>query len=58
MSEFKIQSNNVDVEQIMEQIRSRIKDKRGVDYNEDQIKELANVKLERFLDPKNVFLPP
>ena len=54
MSEFKIQSNNVDVEQIMEQIRSRIKDKRGVDYNEDQIKELANVKLERFLDPKNV----
>ena len=54
MSEFKIQSDNVDVEKIMEQIRSRIKDKRGVDYTEDQIKELANVKLERFLDPKNV----
>jgi len=38
----------------MEQIRTRIKDKRGVDYTESQIKELASVKLERFLDPKNV----
>ena len=54
MSEFKIQSDRVDVEQIMEQIRTRIKDKRDVDYTEDQIKELASVKLERFLDPKNV----
>ena len=54
MSEFKIQSDRVDVEQIMDQIRARIKDKRGVDYTEDQIKELASVKLERFLDPKNV----
>tara|TARA_B100000029_G_scaffold399851_1_gene398650 strand:+ start:5630 stop:6520 length:891 start_codon:yes stop_codon:yes gene_type:complete len=54
MSEFKIQSDSVDVEQIMEQIRSRIRDKRGVDYTEDQIKELAGVKLDRFLDPKNV----
>jgi hypothetical protein len=28
--------------------------KRGVDYTEQQIQELANVKLERFLDPKGV----
>ena len=54
MSEFNIRSDSVNVEQIMEQIRSRIKDKRGVDYTEDQIRELAGVKLERFLDPKNV----
>ena len=54
MSEFKIQSDRVDVEQIMEQIRARIKEKRGVDYTEDQIRELAGAKLERFLDPKNV----
>ena len=54
MSEFNIRSDSVDVEQIMEQIRSRIRDKRGVDYTEEQIRELAGVKLERFLDPKNV----
>ena len=38
----------------MRQIRARIKEKRGVDYTEQQIQELANVKLERFLDPKGV----
>ena len=54
MSEFNIRSDTVDVEQIMDQIRSRIRDKRGIDYTEEQIRELANVKLERFLDPKNV----
>ena len=45
---------SVDVEQIMEQIRARIRDKRGVDYTEDQIRELATVRLEKFLDPKNL----
>ena len=29
-------------------------EKRGVDYTEQQIQELANVKLEQFLDPKGV----
>ena len=38
----------------MRQIRARIQAKRGVDYTEQQIQELANVKLERFLDPKGV----
>ena len=54
MSEFNIRSDSVNVEHIMEQIRARIREKRGVDYTEDQIRELAGVKLERFLDPKNV----
>ncbi len=54
MAEFNIRSDAVDVEQIMEQIRARVREKRGVDYTEDQIRELANVKLDRFLDPKNV----
>ena len=36
----------------MRQIRSRIREKRGVDYTEDEIRELANVKLEKFLDPR------
>ena len=38
----------------MRQIRARIREKRGVDYTEEEIRELANVKLEKFLDPRGV----
>lgn len=54
MSDFNIRSDSVDVEQIMKQIRGRIKEKRGVDYTEEQVRELATVRLEKFLDPKNL----
>src|SRR5437868_9772940 len=54
MSDFSVRSENVDVEQIMRQIRARIREKRGVDYTEEEIRELANVKLEKFIDPKGV----
>jgi len=54
MSDFNIRSDSVDVEQLMEQIRTRIREKRGVDYTEQQLRELAAVKLERFLDPRGV----
>ena len=54
MTDMQIRSDNVDVEQIMRQIRSRIREKRGVDYTEEEIKELARVKLEKFLDPTGV----
>jgi hypothetical protein len=54
MAEFSVRSDSVDVEQIMRQIRSRIREKRGVDYTENEIRELANVKLEKFLDPGGV----
>ena len=54
MSEFNIQSESIDVEQIMQQVRSRIRDKRGQDYTEAEIRKLANVKLERFLNPHDV----
>ena len=54
MPEFNIQSDSVDVTRIMEQIRQRIQEKRGRDYTEQQIRELATVKLERFLDPQQV----
>ncbi len=54
MAEFNIRSEAVDVEEIMRQIRARIREKRGVDYTEDQIRELATVRLEKFLDPKNL----
>ena len=52
MAEFNIQSDSVDVTRIMEQIRQRIHEKRGRDYTEEQIRELATVKLERLLDPQ------
>lgn len=54
MTEFKVRAASVDVEEIMRHIRTRIRDKRGVDYTEEQIRELATVKLERILDPKTV----
>jgi hypothetical protein len=54
MAEFNIRTDGVDVEQIMRQIRARIRDKRGVDYTEEQLQELASVKLEKFLDAKGM----
>jgi hypothetical protein len=54
MTDFSVRSDHVDVEQIMRQIRSRIREKRGVDYTEEEIRELASVKLETFLDPRGV----
>jgi hypothetical protein len=54
MSDFNVRSDSINVEQIMEQIRARIREKRGVDYTEQQIRELAAVKLEKFIDPRGV----
>jgi hypothetical protein len=54
MPDFNVRSDSVNVEQIMEQIRGRIREKRGVDYTEQQIRDLAAVKLEKFLDPRGV----
>ncbi len=54
MTDFSVRSDSIDVTQIMDEIRARLQEKRGVDYTEVQIRELASVTLERFLDPKNV----
>jgi hypothetical protein len=54
MPDFNVRSDSVNVEQIMEQIRARIREKRGVDYTEQQLREIAAVKLEKFLDPRGV----
>jgi hypothetical protein len=54
VADFNVRSDSVNVEQIMEQIRARIREKRGVDYTEAQIRELATVKLQKFLDPRGV----
>src|SRR5262245_48332370 len=54
MAEFNVRSDSVDVEQIMRQIRARIREKRGADYTEAELQQLANVKLEKFLDPRGL----
>ena len=36
MPDFNVRSDSVNVEQIMEQIRARISEKRGVDYTEQR----------------------
>lgn len=54
MSDFTVRADSVNVEQIMDQIRARIREKRGVDYTEQQIREMATAKLEKFLDPRGV----
>jgi hypothetical protein len=54
MSDMNVRSDSVDVEQIMKQIRARVREKRGVDYTDAEIQQLATVKLERFLDPRGV----
>jgi hypothetical protein len=54
MSDFNVRSDSVNVEQIMRQIRARIREKRGADYTEAEVQQLAKVKLEKFLDPRGV----
>jgi hypothetical protein len=52
--DFHVRSDSVDVEQIMGQIRGRIREKRGADYSEAELQHLANLKLEKFLDSRGV----
>jgi hypothetical protein len=54
MDDLKIRSDSVNVEHIMQQIRARIREKRGADHTEQQIRELATETFERFLDPRGV----
>src|SRR6187455_508743 len=54
MPDLHVRSDSVDVEQIMKQIRTRIREKRGSDYTEAELQQLASVKLEQFADPSNL----
>ena len=54
MADFSVRSDAVDVDEIMRQIRARIREKRGADYTEAEVKQLASVKLEQFLDPRGL----
>ena len=53
MADLTVRSDSVSVEQIMGQIRTRIAEKRGIDYTEDEVRRLATVKLETLLGPTN-----
>jgi len=54
MSDVTVRSDSVDVEQIMKQIRTRIREKRGSDYTQQELQQLASVKLEQFADPSGL----
>lgn len=54
MSDLNVKSDSVDVEQIMKQIRSRIREKRGSDYTETELQQLASAKFEQFADPSGL----
>jgi hypothetical protein len=54
MADINVRSDAVDVEQIMREIRARVREKRGVDYTEAEVQQLAKVKLQKFLDPRGV----
>lgn len=46
--------DQVDVDQIMREIRSRVSQRHGIDLTPQQIQELAARRLEAILDPRNV----
>src|SRR6188768_3967788 len=54
MPDLHVRSDSVDVEQIMKQIRQRIREKRGADYTDAELQRLASVKLEQFADPSGL----
>lgn len=54
MTNFNVRADSLDVTKLMEEIQSRLQKKRGVDYTEEEIRELASVTLARFLDPTRI----
>jgi hypothetical protein len=53
MADPNTRSQPVNVDEIMQRIRARIREKRGADQTEQQIRELAAAKLAGFLDPQH-----
>jgi len=54
MADLNVRSDSVNVEQIMKQIRTRIREKRGADYTQAELQQLASAKLEQFADPSGL----
>ena len=51
MSEFSVESEGVDVERIMEQIRARIRANRGAEASDAQTRQQAGSRAEQLVDP-------
>ena len=51
MSEFSVESEGVDVERIMEQIRARIRANRGAEASDAQVRQQAGSKAAQLVDP-------
>jgi hypothetical protein len=54
MDSSDVRSDAIDVSRLLAQVRERLREKRGVDYTEEDIRALASVELRRFLEPKSV----
>lgn len=54
MADPNVRPESVNVVQIMDRIRARIRETRGAEYTDAQIRELASATLQRYLDPRGV----
>ncbi len=52
MADASVRPETIDVEQIMQQLRARIRERRGADYTETDDQQLATARLEQLLDPR------
>ena len=52
MADVSVRPEAIDVEQIMQQLRTRIRERRGADYTETELQQLATARLDRLLDPR------
>jgi len=52
MADVSVRPETIDVEQIMQQLRARIRERRGADYTEPELQQLAAARLDRLLDPR------
>ena len=52
MADVSVRPDAVDVEQIMQQLRTRIRERRGADFTDTEVHQLATAKLDQLLDPR------
>ena len=52
MAELNTRPDSINVEQIMQQLRARIRERRGADYTESELQQLAGARLEQLLEAR------
>jgi hypothetical protein len=52
MADLNVRPEAVDVEQIMQQLRARIRERRGADYTDAELQQLAGARLEQLLEAR------